>query len=160
MPPHMLAPQDEVPPHIAVPRPKTPRERSLSNPTLWLGSPTLRLITQLWTSAGIVAGLLIAVGGPTRWAASTYAFMLLVPGSPYIWGLVLVLFATLALVALQSRLTLLLQLGLHGAGLWAVLFAVGALLAALSSPTAALGITVWVGAAAINYFLLAALWRS
>lgn len=124
-----------------------------------MNNPVLLLATQIWTGFAGLAGIVIILGGAIRWSSNIYTYIALVPGSPHIWGIIMLTFVLASALAYHLGYPLVLRISLRCIATWCLLFAVGTVIAAFTIPTVSMGAAVWLTAAAVNYVLIAKCWK-
>lgn len=88
-------------------------------------------------------GLSIIIGGAPRFAGPSYEIALKVPGAPAIWGIVMILAGSLAILGLLRKKPGLTTIGMIVAGIWSMFFASAFATAAYKYPDANLT-AMWV----------------
>lgn len=76
-------------------------------------TPQARFSIWMWAMIGIIYGVAVCLGGPERWSSAVYGTVSRVPGSPYVWGVII---ATAGALTITGSLRLNMQL--RDVGLW------------------------------------------
>lgn len=129
----------------------------LRAPNKQLNNIVLTASMRMWVSAAAIVGALIVIGGAARWSGNIYTYLIIVPGSPAIWGIVLLTACAITIVGyhLDSKITLL--VGLYLCAFWCLLFAMGIILAGITQ-SVAITTAVWLIAITIQFVYMAKLW--
>lgn len=131
--------------------------KEVDEDTRWeVGLYAVRMSAWLWVTAGIVIPLVTMVGGLERWASPVYTFLLLVPGAPHVWALLLLIAALVVAWGLWTGHLRTCQYGLRAIATWLVFFGVGVIMAAIALPNVAFTVGIWFGFMAMHVFILAA----
>lgn len=123
---------------------------------------TVKLCMWFHGIAALIVGVLIIIGGVERWGASTYLYLVQVPGAPEIWGVFILLIGVVIIAgAVRTEVygkCMLNVYGLTAMMIWLMLFASGIVMAAVVTSASPVG-AVWLVLTAFNAMVLAANYR-
>ena len=94
----------------------------------------MRMSTYIFACYAMIQGILIIIGGASRFSESGYYAAMLIPGAPASWGWVLFVCGVTAFSGVRNRMYKLASFGMFGAGSWSMGFAISSLISSIEYP--------------------------
>ena len=96
----------------------------------------MRMSSYIFAGYAMVQGILIIIGGASRFSAEAYYVAMLLPSAPASWGWALLVFGIAAFVGVKNRMYKIASLGMFAAGSWSMGFAIAFLVSSIQDPSA------------------------
>lgn len=119
-------------------------------------TPHARFSIWLWSTIGIVYGVLVCIGGPARWSSAVYGTVSMVPGSPYVWGVIIAIAGVFTITGSATLNMRLRDVGLWLFAAWLVFFGAGIAISASRNHAVAYAGTILLFGIAVQLLVF---WR-
>lgn len=114
----------------------------------------MRMSAYVFCVYSILQGTLIILGGPARFSSAAYRTALLLPYAPQSWGWCLAIFGVISFIGVKNRKYLWGAIGMFGAGVWSMAFALAFLISSIQYPEANLTAAAAYGKDSILFILI------
>lgn len=115
----------------------------------------MRFSGYVMATYSMLLGMLIIVGGPSRFSAIGYKTAMYVPGAPASWGIVLLVAGMLAFFGLKNRQYMVGAWGMFISGAWCFAFGGAFLISSIQYPNANLTAMIAYGKDGVLFIMMA-----